>query len=192
MCAAKRVQKLLGHAEKRATSKVDLSNNKISEKAKLEKVVQAQQALEKEEVVIMATGRAIDKALSLEKWFKDREEEYKVEVRTKTVLVVDDIVPDSKTSGPGEEKTAENGNGGGEHSESPGGGGVENAQVDSSGETAPLQGDKKVEETGTTAAKSKSMRRKQRAKKRKYTDGDGQPNSRSRYVNGVEIVVSLK
>lgn len=191
MCAAKRVQKLLGHAEKRAASKVDLSNNRISEKAKLEKVVQAQQALRKEEVIIMATGRAIAKAMNLEKWFKDREEEYEVKVRTKAVLVVDDIFPDSNTSCLEGEETAANGNDGGEQSEAFEEGG-EQTQGDPNVETSPPQGDKDAEEANPTPAKSKSLRRKQRAKKRRYVNSDGQPDSRTRYVNGVEIAVSLK
>lgn len=195
MCAAKRVQKLLKLAEKRATSKVDLGNNKISEKGKLESVVQARESLEKEEVIIMATGRAIDKAMSLEKWFKDREEEYEVHVRTKSVLVVDDILPDSKNGRQkGPEEMTKNNNDSEVQNESLAEGGCEKSQGCSNDERALVENDQYAEGAKSTTAKSKSMRRKQRAKKKKkkILDSDEQLVSRTRYVNGVEIAVTLK
>lgn len=190
MCAVKRVQKLLRHAEKRATSKVDLTSKKISEKAKLEQVVQAQEALKKEEVLVMATGRAIEKAMSIEKWFKERNEEYEVKVRTKAVLVIDDIVADESME---DLDTGKNGEeDGGDKDASGEGEGNEKPKDDGGGEAAPLEGDKATGDSKETPAKSKSFRRKQRARERKRLAAEDQPDSRTRYVNGVEIVVSLK
>lgn len=192
MCAVKRVQKLLRHAEKRATSKVNLSNNKISEKAKLEQVVQAQHALKKEEVLVMATGRAIDKAISLEKWFKEKAEEYEVKVRTKAVLVVDDILSDVDARKLEGEKETTSRNDSGEQHELRGKENGGKGQSDTNAQVALSQDDQGVEYDKQSPAKSKSMRRKQRAKERKYLDNGGPTVPRSRYVNGVEISVSLK
>ncbi|KAK2763696.1 hypothetical protein FQN54_009312 [Arachnomyces sp. PD_36] len=187
MCAVKRVQKLLRHAEKRATSKVDLGSKKISEKAKLEQVVQAQEALKKEEVLVMATGRAIEKAMSIEKWFRERDEEYEVKVRTKAVLVVDDIVADENMED--QNKSDEHG---GEEDASGKSEDNDKAQGDPDGKAAPPQEDKDTGESEANPAKSKSFRRKQRAKERKKLSGDDHFDSRTRYVNGVDIIVSLK
>jgi ribonuclease P/MRP protein subunit POP7 len=193
MCAVKRVQKLLGHAEKRATSKVNMSNNKTNEKARLERVVQAQEALRKEEVSIMATGRAIDKAMSLEKWFKEKEEEYEVKVRTKAVIAIDDILPGVDASCP-EKGNSVSRNDDRDKKEPHDKKGDGNTLTGSDAQTITTtpQGDKETGDAKVSAAKSKSMRRKKRVKDRKHSNGDELPSSRTRYINGVEIVVSLR
>lgn len=187
MCAIKRVQKLLGHAEKRATSKVDLSNKKISDKAKLEQVVQADEALKKESVLIMATGRAIDKAMSLENWFREKGDEYDVNVRTKAVLVVDDILPDSRG-----ENGAGNGDDNRQTCEPRKTRGGDQEASDPNCQGASPSGDDVIKDPKLGLEETKSMRRRRRARVRKPLNSDGEPTSRTRYVNGVEIAVSLR
>lgn len=100
MSAVKRIQKLLLQAEKRATSsaRVDLTNSKLSEKEKLARVARGDEELRRrsEEVSVKATGRAIERALSVGRWFEGRSEEYAVRVSTGCVLVVDDVVEDEE------------------------------------------------------------------------------------------------
>lgn len=95
MSAAKRVQKLLREAEKRVTRKIKLTDRGESDKNKLEHLKKTSEALQKEEVLVKATGRAIDKAVNVGKWFEEKDA-YNVEVKTGTVMVVDDIVEDEE------------------------------------------------------------------------------------------------
>ncbi|KAL3468544.1 Rpp20 subunit of nuclear RNase MRP and P-domain-containing protein [Aspergillus heterothallicus] len=106
MAAVKRVQKLLRHAEKRATAAVEASINGGNTRrgrgggrsaGGTERLVAAlakgEGAKAREEVFIKATGRAIGTAMRAAKWFErgEREGEYSVRVETGSVLVVDDI-----------------------------------------------------------------------------------------------------
>ncbi|KAL1865625.1 hypothetical protein Plec18167_009346 [Paecilomyces lecythidis] len=168
MSAAKRVQKLLRHAEKRATAGVDLGNHKISEKEKLARLAKGQEALKKEEVFIKATGRAIERALSVGKWFEEKEEEYAVSVKTGTVLVVDDIVEDEEAESKEMEKDG------------------------STGENATRLTESKAATTTATAASEQPLKkRKRRAKAAAPADAE-LPESRTRWVNMVEIAITLK
>ncbi|EEP81944.1 predicted protein [Uncinocarpus reesii 1704] len=74
-------------------AKVNLHDTKKSEKAKFTELQESVQALKKAEVFIKATGRAIKKAMDIGKWF-DEKDEYSINVKTGTILVVDDIVED--------------------------------------------------------------------------------------------------
>ncbi|KAJ5523113.1 hypothetical protein N7513_012657 [Penicillium frequentans] len=94
MSAVKRVQKLLRHAEKRATANIDLGDTRKTEQQKLAELTKA--ADKREEVFLKATGRAIEKALKVGKWFEEKETEYVVRVTTGSVLAVDDIVEDEE------------------------------------------------------------------------------------------------
>ncbi|KAE8353246.1 Rpp20 subunit of nuclear RNase MRP and P-domain-containing protein [Aspergillus coremiiformis] len=94
MSAVKRVQKFLRVAEKRATASVELLNRKKGEGQKLAQIARGQEALRKEVVVVKATGRAMERALGVGRWFREREGEYSVRVETGAVLVVDDVVED--------------------------------------------------------------------------------------------------
>ncbi|KAL4751570.1 hypothetical protein BDW72DRAFT_202948 [Aspergillus terricola var. indicus] len=116
MSAVKRAQKLLLHAEKRATTSLANKNSrnkyggKNAPQKKLGEQGQTQQEqliaamargedremLEKEEVFVKATGKAMKTALRVGRWFGShgREEEYKVRVSTGAVLVVDDVDED--------------------------------------------------------------------------------------------------
>ncbi len=87
--AVKRTRKLLNQIDKRSMGKVDLlgkdkDREKIAQTGTMEKG-------EPEEVVLKATGKAIEKALSLALFFQGQED-CKVRIRTGSVAVVDDIV----------------------------------------------------------------------------------------------------
>lgn len=94
MSAVKRVQKLLRQAEKRATANVKLDDVRKTEKQIQAELVKAGE--EREEVFVKATGKAIEKALNVGKWFEEKEAEYAVRVNTGSVLVVDDVVEDEE------------------------------------------------------------------------------------------------
>ncbi|KAE8418697.1 Rpp20 subunit of nuclear RNase MRP and P-domain-containing protein [Aspergillus pseudocaelatus] len=96
MSAVKRVQKFLRQAEKRATASVNLSSTKKRDRERLAQIARGNESLKKEEVFVKATGRAIEKALRVGKWFEERESEYAVRVETGSVLVVDDVVEDEE------------------------------------------------------------------------------------------------
>ncbi|PKY06570.1 hypothetical protein P168DRAFT_325428 [Aspergillus campestris IBT 28561] len=104
MASVKRVQKLLRQAEKRATASVDLANARKRNQQRLALVAprtgeedgqegqQGQKGKGKEEVFVKATGRAMEKALAVGKWFEEKGgEEFAVRVSTGSVLVVDDV-----------------------------------------------------------------------------------------------------
>ncbi|PYH87482.1 hypothetical protein BO71DRAFT_436671 [Aspergillus ellipticus CBS 707.79] len=95
MGVIKRVQKYLRAAENRATAK--LLSGKKKGGAKEEGEV-------KEVVFVKATGRAMERALKVGKWFEagGREKEFGVRVETGCVLVVDDL--DLEGQGGGEEE----------------------------------------------------------------------------------------
>lgn len=92
--ATKRVRKLLSHIEKRSRGKVDLINGKGSDKQKLRALGEqgsGGRGKEPEEVMLKATGKAIEKALSLALFFQSQKD-CRVRIRTGSVGVVDDIV----------------------------------------------------------------------------------------------------
>ncbi|KAJ5920827.1 hypothetical protein N7466_009153 [Penicillium verhagenii] len=94
MSAVKRVQKLLRHAEKRATANIDLEDTRKTEQQKLAELAKISD--KREEVFVKATGRAIEKVLKLGKWFEEKDTEYAVRLTTGSVLVVDDVVEDEE------------------------------------------------------------------------------------------------
>ncbi|EER23282.1 hypothetical protein CPC735_046520 [Coccidioides posadasii C735 delta SOWgp] len=177
MSAAKRVQKLLREVEKRAMSKIDLHDSKTGEKAKVTQLKESSQALQKEEVFIKATGRAIKKAMDIGKWFGEKEG-YSITVKTGTVLVVDDIVEDeglkkkelSKRAKPEQFKSNVQDN---------------NMEVNSFAEIART--------AGPALPDVHTMHTPKQNGKRKRLDADDDlPESRTRWVNVVEIAVTLK
>ncbi|KAK2808985.1 hypothetical protein FQN50_004259 [Emmonsiellopsis sp. PD_5] len=173
MSAAKRVQKLLKQAERRATSKIDLSE-KTSDKQKFGQLGESTEELKKEAVFLKATGRAIDKAMDIGKWFGAKEE-YAIKVKTGTVLVVDDIVEDegasqTQTQQGTEEPVSKD----------------QEADGDESMDVEPSStGDAKTQQP---QSKSKKQKRRNQA-----VDENGDLlESRTRWVNMVEIAVTLK
>ncbi|KAL4935671.1 Rpp20 subunit of nuclear RNase MRP and P-domain-containing protein [Aspergillus oleicola] len=226
MSAVKRVQKLLRHAEKRAMSSLSNSSKSSSKSssnlkkqggnqkgggqqenilaalARGEETVQ----LSSEEVFVKATGRAMGTALKVGKWFEShgREAEYKVRVKTGSVLVVDDVEEDE---GGKEEYMNELEGRGAAGDGSPGGDGTGNETTIM---TTTDQGDPTIiSETSdepTTAAvattdtpsTSKPLS-KSALKKRKRAAGLAAsladlelPETRTRWVNSVEVAISLK
>ncbi|XRM38199.1 hypothetical protein ABZX51_001630 [Aspergillus tubingensis] len=165
MGVVKRVQKYLRAAENRATAKLLSGNNKGKKgdrRNQIAQLAQSNEALKKEEVFVKATGRAMERALKVGKWFEARGEEYTVSVKTGSVLVVDDVVEDEE-----ERKKA-----------------VE--------ESERLK--KEVEEAmlkdGNGDLSKSALRKRKRAVAR--LEGEEElPETRTRWVNMVEVAVSL-
>ena len=100
--AVKRVRKLLDEIDKRSTGKIDLVDGKGSDKQKLRKLGERNNAStgkEPEEVVMKATNRAIQNVLGLALFFQGQDD-CRVRLRTGTVSVVDDIVESAIPKGP--------------------------------------------------------------------------------------------
>lgn len=162
MSAVKRVQKLLLQAEKRATANVKLDDTRTTEKQKLSELAKA--AEQREEVFVKATGKAIEKALNVGKWFEEKEVEYSVRVSTGSVLVVDDVVEDE------EEKERELRK---ERQQRP--------ESDCKGDSASGEGG---------GAEEASKKRKRDVPV--VSEDVELPESRTRWVKMVEVAVSLK
>lgn len=101
--AVKRVRKLLDEIDKRSMGKVDLVDGKGSDKQKLRKLGERNNAAtatgkEPEEVILKATNRAIHKVLGLALFFQGQDD-CRVRLRTGTVGVVDDIVESAIPTG---------------------------------------------------------------------------------------------
>ncbi|KAL8725257.1 MAG: hypothetical protein Q9181_006482, partial [Wetmoreana brouardii] len=113
--AVKRIRKLLSLIEKRSTGKINLiddgSNKGRSDKQKLRALAQTVGGgvgggKVKEEVILKATNRAIEKALGLAVFFQGQEN-LEVRLRTGSQGVVDDIEEVEETGG--RKKVGENG-----------------------------------------------------------------------------------
>ncbi|RAL00693.1 ribonuclease P subunit p20 family protein [Aspergillus ibericus CBS 121593] len=167
MGVVKRVQKYLRAAENRASASLLAGNKKGGgggggRKEQIATLAKSQEALKKEEVFVKATGRAMERALKVGKWFErdGREGEFLVKVKTGSVLVVDDVV--------GQEEEGDGGEEGGKKEER-----VERLK-------------REIEEGGLSKAAV-------RKRKRDVARIEGEvPESRTRWVNMVEVAVSLK
>lgn len=169
MSAVKRVQKLLKEAEKRATAKVDLADK--NKKHKLDQLKKGTEALQKEEIFIKATGRAVDKAVNVGKWF-DAKEEYSTRVKTGSVMVVDDIVEDEELKEQLRQKTK---------SKSP-------SADDQASESAAQASSRLGGKTDGSLSVRSTKKRKNRAR---VDDNTALPESRTRWVKMVEIAVTM-
>ncbi|PLN80695.1 Rpp20 subunit of nuclear RNase MRP and P-domain-containing protein [Aspergillus taichungensis] len=171
MAAVKRVQKLLRQAEKRATASVDHANARKRNQQRLALVVprageEEQQQKQKEEVFVKATGRAMEKALAVGRWFEEKGgEEFAVRVSTGSVLVVDDVEEDEGA------KRGEDGSAAGA------GTGADSSATGS---------------TGQKEEEKKKRRRKRTADAVAAAEDVELPETRTRWVNMVEVAVSLK
>jgi ribonuclease P/MRP protein subunit POP7 len=181
MSAVKRVQKLLRQAEKRATAAVNLSSSKRTDRQKLAEVARGQEQLSKEEVFVKATGRAIEKALGVGRWFEERGNEYAVRVKTGSVLVVDDIEEDEEAKRKAVEEA--------ERALL-----QEQAQEKKDGEKDDGQRapDQSVDTPAQPVSKSETKKRKRAANALASASGEELPETRTRWVNMVEIAVTLK
>lgn len=107
--AVKRVRKLLDEIDKRSMGKIDLVDGKGSDKQKLRKLGERNNAStgkELEQVILKATGRAIQNVLGLALFFQGQDD-CRVRLRTGTVGVVDDIVESGMPKGPETEEGVE-------------------------------------------------------------------------------------
>jgi ribonuclease P/MRP protein subunit POP7 len=194
MSAVKRVQKLLRLAERRATAPLldEKSKKRLLVAAKAGEgererlLLASQEKLKEEKVFVKATGRAMEKALGVGKWFQERTEAYEVSVRTGSVCVVDDIVP------PDDEPDAD-----ARDDQTQLGGDRENPDAVMDG----IEDGKKED----TLSESKNQRRRRRKRERVQKqrrevapdddddDNDGElPESRTRWINMVEVAINLK
>ncbi|OKL60764.1 hypothetical protein UA08_04273 [Talaromyces atroroseus] len=187
MSAVKKVQKLLRTAERRAMmplidERQQRKNNKNraygqessgpSSTTAAKVLGKCQQRLREDKVLVKATGRAIEKALEVGRWFETgkgkAEDEYEVEVRTGSVCVVDDILEDD-------------------------------GEVDNNEDEDVKDAGEEKEKTDKPS-ESKNQRRRRRKRERiqqqrlsAFKDEDGEPpESRTRWVNMVEIAINIK
>ena len=205
MAAVKRVKKLLSHVEKRAMQDVDIGKGKEA----MKKLAEASEALGKngEEVVVKASGRAIGQAMKVGEWFKSKEDEIscKVEVRTGSVQAVDDIVEVEHENGAEddaeiESEKAKTQDMPGDQHETLQAGRLENEPL--TGETVTTNSAPQeitVErgapnELGLENNKSENnkKRRKRGKRKKPMYDKDDMPEARLRWINTVEVAISLK
>jgi ribonuclease P/MRP protein subunit POP7 len=187
MAAVKRVKKLLSHIEKRAMQDVDITNGKDG----LRKLAAASDALagHGEEVVVRASGRAIEQALKVGEWFKRKEGELacQVEVRTGSVQAVDDLVEvEGDHSDDAREECAADSAAAGAES-------VEQDAGPSSGNTgATVVEPSPIEETPGQRMEQRGKKRRRGKRKRAMYDKDDMPEARIRWINTVEVAISLK
>ncbi|PLB40902.1 ribonuclease P subunit p20 family protein [Aspergillus candidus] len=184
MAAVKRVQKLLRQAEKRATASVDLANARKRNQQRLAMVGprageeqgpegegQKGKGKGKEEVFVKATGRAMEKALAVGKWFEEKGgEEFAVRVSTGSVLVVDDVEEEE-----GEKRGVVS----------------EGERGEDDAATGVDAGPSTTESTGRKEG-GKKNKRKRTADPAAAAEDAELPETRTRWVNMVEVAVSLK
>ncbi|KAJ5130572.1 uncharacterized protein N7515_006611 [Penicillium bovifimosum] len=168
MSAVKRTQKLLLQAEKRATANINLEDSRKTEKQILDELAKVSE--KREEVLVKATGRAIEKTLNIAKWFEEKEAEYSVRVETGSVLVVDDIVEDEEKKQKEEQKRQRQ----------------QEQELNASGETGGGNQDSKPE------SKSVAKKRKRQTAAAAAADDGELPESRTRWIKMVEVAVRLK
>jgi ribonuclease P/MRP protein subunit POP7 len=206
MAAVKRVKKLLSHIEKRAMQDLDMTQEgrrkdgrrKLAAAAKAAKASDAL-AGTGEEVVVRASGRAMEQALKVGEWFQRREGELActVAVRTGSVQVVDDLVEVEVEVGgegdPGDDAGEEPAAVAADSAEEVGGGSVEHGAGSSSGGTGVVVVDSSPPEEmpGQRTEQRGKKRRRGKRKRPMYDKGD-MPEARIRWINTVEVAISLK
>ncbi|CAG8276119.1 unnamed protein product [Penicillium salamii] len=161
MSAVKRVQKLLIQAEKRATANISLENTRKSEQQILEELSKVSE--KREEVFVKATGRAIEKALNVGKWFEEKATQYVVRIKTGSVLVVDDVVEDEEKKQKEQQKQQ---------------------QSEKQSQSGPSTDPSKTE--------SQSTATKRKHQDDPAESEDELPESRTRWIKMVEVAVTLK
>ncbi|KAL6713597.1 hypothetical protein ACLMJK_009062 [Lecanora helva] len=106
--AVKRVRKLLAQVEKRSMGKVSLLNSKMHDRERLRRLAETATPAtdnEPEPVFLKGTNRAIERVLELAMYFQGQED-CKIQLKTGTVGVVDDIVVDDEAPVREEEEQA--------------------------------------------------------------------------------------
>jgi len=202
MAAVKRVRKLLEQVEKRKLQR----EGDLEARKRTGNIVAAPQngnQTNQEVVLVKACGRAIEQAARIGEWFKRHAEDgdggWMVDIRPLSVKVIDDIVEDSSTLADNvQDAIPEQVNDTARRDEPPldfsasgndivtqAGGAHEASQAD--------KADKCDEQASHDAATSPPKQKKSRKKrKRPMYDAEDVPEARTRFINAVEIAVSLK
>lgn len=200
MAAVKRVRKLLEQSEKRNLQREGvLGNGKRA--GNMATAIQTKNWTKHEVVLVKASGRAIEQAAKVGEWFKRHAEDgdggWVVRVRPTSVKVVDDIVESTSAKVDKVQAGHQQLDASILPDEPPPGdteGG--DVQINERGGTRQLesgdnlmQDEKQISRAGKAAPKQKKLRLKKR--KRPMYDEDDIPEARTRFVNAVEIAVSL-
>ncbi|EXJ86209.1 hypothetical protein A1O1_06579 [Capronia coronata CBS 617.96] len=195
VAAVKRVKKMLGLIEKRALQDAGAT---IRSKHKSANIAEANERIaeSREEVLVKASGRAMEQALRVGEWFRNKEKEVlcNVEVRTGSVSVIDDIVELDQEDEDVEEQPVEE---------------VQEVSKNECGDTTlELLGDVTTvtmeqmsssnagqqltgADLGTEDPPVKQTRRKRKRKRPVYKDDD-LPEARLRWIKTVEVAISLQ
>ena len=141
-----------------------------------------------EEVMLKATGKAIQKCLELGLWFQQREE-YRVRLETRSVAAIDDISVDEGEGGAVSEAAGESG-------------AVDEGsmQVDDDAAAGAREDCGSEEDTGllqTSADRDGKNQQQRKTKEPPDVDAQGKgvvdiPESRVRYASSLEVFVSLR
>jgi len=212
MAAVKRVKKMLLALENQAAKEGGLKRRNLPKHVHDKHV--RERSEEEKKIVVKASGRAMEKALKVGEWFRNKEKEFlcRVEVAPGSVSVVDDIVPD-KSSDEDEE-------GGVDVVDQQAQNGETSVFVDHYGDTTlelglgyGPQGDVTAStlepaqslhlatgDTNTTNESSGSLsaiedkrrpRRHKKKRKRPAYEVDDVPEARIRWIKTVEVAISL-
>ncbi|EXJ58814.1 hypothetical protein A1O7_06244 [Cladophialophora yegresii CBS 114405] len=212
VAAIKRVKRYLMGVEKRALQSAGASVPRKGAHGPRSAVEKANEVLarNREEVLVKASGRAMAQALRVAQWFRTHEKDMlcNVEVRTGSVSTVDDIVEgDGDEENEEKDKAEEEALREEQESSKPQYGdttlellGVPEVTTLGSAEQATSTGDSKPDvageqddaDTGVDDSLGKQSRRKRKKRKRQMYEADELPEARIRWVNTVEVAVSLK
>ncbi|KAJ9606554.1 hypothetical protein H2200_008562 [Cladophialophora chaetospira] len=216
VAAIKRVKKYLIGIEQRALQNSGASVTRRGGRGPKAAIDQANDTLakNKEEVLVKASGRAMEQALRVAEWFRTQEKDMlcTVEVRTGSVSTVDDIVEVEAEDGVDKENQHVEGNGMGAGHEEPDSAKVQLGdttlellgRVDvttlGSAEETQLSGgsndDTVKEKIDTDVAVDDSLvklsRRKRTKRRREVYEAEELPEARIRWVKTVEIAISLQ
>jgi len=216
--AVKRVKKFLSEIEKRALQSAGVDGvverrgaRGGGDEALQRKLGEVSERLARdaEEVLVKASGRAMEQALRVGEWFRSREDEVltKVEVRCGSVSVVDDIVErEGNGDDPSEDMEAD------EDKENEGeatvldggdttmellknlekGGNGEATRADQSLHNARSIKDQGKQVNDKIAEDDGRQPKMKRKRKRKEYDGEDLPEARIRWVKTVEVAISLR
>lgn len=204
MATVKRVRKLLHQVEKRATSRIKIpdpkqQSAKKGDKRFLEAVELAAKEARKEAVYVKASGRAVEKALKVGEWLKEKDG-VDVKVDTGSAIVVDDLVEMEPESGDISSK---------DESESavPSTKGSANLEPQDEDNTAPdaattaftgpteekpLAPEPSTHDIQPTSSNPETSQKPRRKRKRDMYDLDTMPEARTRWIKTVEVAISLK
>ena len=217
IAAIKRVKKYLGSIEQRALQGTGANFAKKSGRGSKNAVEQANETLakNKEEVLVKASGRAMEQALRVAEWFRTKEKDMlcNVEVRTGSVSTVDDIVEieaeedmdkenedaneDGSAAAQEEKETAkmqlgettlELLDGIDETTLSS----TEQAQATNTSNAEPAKQKSGADTTLDGSFVKQSRRKRKKRRRREMYEVDELPEARIRWVKTVEIAISLK